>query len=50
MGDWTQVAENLVRHRAGTIYLRAKVGGKVIRESLRVDDLRIAKLKRRAAG
>lgn len=46
MSDWTRVGENLVRHRAGTFYLRAKVGGKVIRESLRTRDLTSAKLKR----
>jgi hypothetical protein len=31
MSDWLQVGGNLVKHRAGTIYLRAKGGGKVIR-------------------
>lgn len=46
MGKWTQVGENLVKHQSGTIYLRAKVKGKVIRVSLEVTDLRIAKLKR----
>lgn len=46
MGDWNQVAENIVRHANGTYYLRAKVHGKVIRESLKVKDLRIAKIKR----
>ena len=46
MGDWTQVGENLVRHRSGKIYLRAKIGGKIKRVSLKVSDLRIAKLKR----
>lgn len=46
MGEWTQVAENLVRHANGTYYLRAKVHGKVIRESLKVKDPRIAKIKR----
>lgn len=46
MGTWTQVAENLVRHQGGTIYLRAKVAGKVIRVSLDTKDLRIAKIKR----
>jgi integrase len=43
---WTKVGENLVRHPAGTIYLRAKVGGKVIRTSLQTGDLRTAKRKR----
>jgi hypothetical protein len=38
MGEWTQVAENIVRHANGTYYLRAKVHGKVIRESLKVKD------------
>jgi len=46
MGEWTQVAENIVRHANGTYYLRAKVHGKVIRESLKVKDLRLAKIKR----
>lgn len=46
MGDWQQVGENLVRHRGGTIYLRAKVAGKIIRQTLATTDLRIAKLKR----
>lgn len=46
MSDWKQVGENLVRHKAGTIYLRAKVAGKVQRRSLGTDDLRIAKIKR----
>lgn len=48
MSDWTQVGENLVRHEGGTIYLRAKVSGKVIRVSLETEDLRIAKMKRDA--
>lgn len=43
---WIKVAENLVRHPAGTIYLRAKVGGKKIRQSLETTDLRQAKRKR----
>lgn len=46
MSTWTQVGENLVRHEGGKIYLRAKVNGKVIRVSLGVSDLRIAKIKR----
>jgi integrase len=52
MSDWTQVGENLVRHKGGKIYLRAKVKGKVIRVSLETSDLRIAKIKRddRLAG
>ena len=37
-----------MRHIGGTYYLRAKVNGKVIRESLKTNDLRIAKLKRDA--
>lgn len=36
----------MVRHRAGTIYLRAKVAGKIKQTSLETSDLRIAKLKR----
>lgn len=44
---WQKVAaENLVRHRGGTYYLNAKVGGKKIRRSLETADLRIAKIKR----
>jgi hypothetical protein len=35
-----------VRHANGTYYLRVKVHGKVIRESLKVNDLRLAKIKR----
>lgn len=46
MGDWQQVGENLVRHKGGTIYLRAKVAGKIKRVSLGTKDLRIAKIKR----
>lgn len=46
MGDWTQVAENLVRHSSGNYYLRAKIDGKVIRVGLKVKSLRLAKLKR----
>ena len=46
MGSWKRVGENLVRHWGGTIYLRAKVAGKPIRQSLETSDLRVAKLKR----
>jgi len=46
MGAWKHVGENLVRHWGGTVYLRAKVSGKIIRQSLETSDLRIAKLKR----
>jgi len=46
VSGWTQVGENLVRHWAGQIYLRAKVDGKVKRVSLQTSDLRIAKMKR----
>jgi integrase len=45
---WQPVGENLVRWNGGTIYLRAKVAGKVCRVSLKTSDLRIAKLKREA--
>ncbi|WP_367872994.1 tyrosine-type recombinase/integrase [Luteolibacter sp. Populi] len=45
-GEWKQVGENLVRHAGGSYYLRAKVGGKVIRMKLDAPDLRIAKLQR----
>jgi hypothetical protein len=37
---WSNVGENPVRHPAGTIYLRAKVGGKKVRLSLDTSDLR----------
>jgi len=43
---WTKVGENLVRHPCGTIYLRAKVAGKKVRQSLGTSDLRQAKRKR----
>jgi hypothetical protein len=46
MSEWTKVGENLVRHAGGTIYLRAKVKGKVIRVSLNTSDIRIAKIAR----
>lgn len=47
MGDWQSVkAENLVRHTSGIYYLRARIGGKIIRRSLRTEKLRIAKIKR----
>jgi len=39
-----QVAENLVKHVGGTIYLRAKGGGKVIRVPLETSNLWTAKL------
>lgn len=46
MADFQKVGENLVRHTNGTIYLRAKIGGKCIRESLKLQDLRLAKIAR----
>lgn len=46
MATWKQVGENLVRHQGGTIYLRAKVAGKIIRRSLETTDLATAKRKR----
>ena len=49
MATFEKCGENLVRHQGGVIYLRAKVAGKPIRQSLGVTDLRIAKLKRDAA-
>jgi integrase len=48
MATWKQVGENLVRHQSGTIYLRAKVAGKIIRRSLETTDLAAAKRKRNA--
>lgn len=48
MSDWKSVkAENLVRHSSSRgYYLRAKIGGKVIRKSLQTKKLNIAKMKR----
>lgn len=46
MGRFKRAGENLVRHTSGTLYLRIKVGGKVIRESLETDSLEVAKMKR----
>ena len=43
---WTKAGENWVRHANGKYYLRAKVGGKVIRKYLKTKDLKIAKIKR----
>ncbi len=54
MGDvipeWRRVGENLVQHRGGTIYLRAKIPGKKgpVKLSLETPDLRIAKIARDA--
>lgn len=36
----------MVRHKGGTYYLRAKVAGKIVRESLEVQSLRVARMKR----
>lgn len=48
--EWRRVGENLVQHRAGTIYLRAKVPGRKgpVRISLETVDLRVAKIARDA--
>ena len=43
---WKHAGENLVQRQCGTIYLRAKVGGKIKRLSLETKNLRIAKIKR----
>ena len=50
MGDFTKAGENLVRHKSGTYYLRAKVPGKKgpVRVSLETKDLRVAKIARDA--
>lgn len=48
MKKWQQVGENLVRYQGGSIYLRAKVAGKIKQVSLKTSDLRMAKLKRDA--
>jgi hypothetical protein len=36
---------NLVRHRGGKYYVAAKVGGKLIRRSLKTDDFNTALLR-----
>lgn len=47
--EWEKVAENMVRHKpSGGLYLRAKVGGKIIRKSLGLKAVRPAKIKRDA--
>lgn len=46
MGDWVRAAEKIVRHVNGTFYLRVKVGGKIIRESLKTKNLKVAKERR----
>lgn len=43
---WIKVGENLVRYNGGTIYLRAKIAGKIERLSLKTSDLKLAKLRR----
>jgi integrase len=44
---WERVGENLVRQTSSkTLYLRARIGGKIIRRSLETTSVRIAKLKR----
>lgn len=48
MSRFTLVAENLVRHKSGSLYLQAWVDGKPIREKLAANTLRIAKLQRDA--
>lgn len=45
---WSKVGENLVRYNGGTIYLRAKIAGKIERVSLKTSDLRQAKIRRDA--
>ena len=35
-----------MKHQGGTIYVRAKVAGKVIRQSIETKNLRIATMKR----
>jgi len=44
--DYRKVATNIVRHRGGMYYLRAKVGGQKVRRSLDTKDLEVAKMKR----
>lgn len=46
MSDWERAGENLVKHKNGTYYLRAKVAGKVVRVTLKTSSLKIAKIKR----
>lgn len=44
---WESVGENMVRHNpSGGMYLRAKVGGKIIRKSLGTKAVRVGKIKR----
>jgi|GEM_PF-5666143 len=46
---WQKInTENMVRHRSGTYYLQAMIGGKKIRRSLKTENLRIGKIKRDA--
>ena len=46
-GVWEKVEQNMVRHvPTGSLYLRAKVGGKSIRRALGVDSVRPAKIVR----
>lgn len=48
MSEWEAVkAENIVKHKSsGNYYLRAKVGGKIIRRTLSTGSLKVAKIKR----
>jgi integrase len=46
MSDWEQAGENLVRYRGGTYYLRASIGGVIVRRSLKTASLRAAKTAR----
>lgn len=48
MSDWEQAGENLVKHKSGIYYLRAKIAGKVVRVTLKTSSLKIAKIKRNA--
>ena len=46
-GVWEKVEQNMVRHvPTGSLYLRAKVGGKPIRKALGMDSVRPAKIVR----
>lgn len=46
MLEWEKVrAENIVRHKSGCSYLRAESHGKIIRLTLRTDNLRITEIK-----
>jgi hypothetical protein len=46
--EWTKVGEDLVRRHGGKLYLRAKIGSKCVRLSLKRSALRVALIRRNA--